>query len=153
MGGTRCFEEGILLITGLKGSSRNYGKFSSRCCKSCTKEFVPYHPRQKYCSGECQKIVADKNTSNWRKQNPEKIKAYSRKSLYGISTEEYDILLTKQGHKCGVCKQEKKLYVDHCHDSLKVRGLLCNNCNTGIGLLKENVEIMENAISYIKEYA
>jgi len=42
------------------------------------------------------------------------------------------------------------LAVDHCHDTNKVRGLLCKNCNTAIGLLKENLETMTKALEYVK---
>jgi len=43
------------------------------------------------------------------------------------------------------------LVVDHCHSTGKVRGLLCSNCNRGIGMLQERVDILQNAIDYLKE--
>lgn len=69
-----------------------------------------------------------------------------------IST--YSNLFKEQEGVCAICKQAengryKHLSVDHCHTSLKIRGLLCNNCNRGIGLLQENKEILQNAVEYL----
>ena len=53
-----------------------------------------------------------------------------------------------------ICKNEsnnKSLHIDHCHDSGKVRGLLCHGCNTAIGLFKENIDTMLKAIKYLKD--
>lgn len=71
-------------------------------------------------------------------------------------------MLDVQGNVCKVCGQPEKavhrvtkqpvsLSVDHCHTTGKIRGLLCSNCNTALGLLKENISIMENLMTYIKE--
>ncbi len=81
---------------------------------------------------------------------------------YGISIEEYDRMLEAQGNVCAICKLPERatnkrsgrvhnLAVDHCHDSGKVRGLLCSNCNTAIGLLKENADLFQSAVNYLKE--
>lgn len=77
------------------------------------------------------------------------------KSLYGITIEEYDRLLSLQNHVCGICGKRETtkdgyLHVDHCHRTGKVRGLLCGMCNIGIGLLGESVETLERAIRYLK---
>lgn len=75
---------------------------------------------------------------------------------YGITLEEYDALLAKQGGVCAICKcspdvqHHKVLAVDHCHDSKKVRGLLCDRCNLGIGGLKDNPELLQAAITYLE---
>ena len=59
-------------------------------------------------------------------------------------------LKIKQDFKCAICKEETNLAVDHCHNSTKVRGLLCNNCNNGLGRFKDSIELLENAIKYLK---
>jgi hypothetical protein len=72
------------------------------------------------------------------------------KSVYGITMEEYEKMYKKQKGKCQLCgKKEKKLKVDHCHSNGQVRGLLCTTCNTGLGHLKDNTSILENAIQYL----
>lgn len=72
---------------------------------------------------------------------------------YGLTKEEYDHLLHIQGGLCAICLQESKtkLHVDHCHNTGKVRGLLCGNCNRALGLFKDNVLYLENAKNYLKK--
>ncbi len=76
------------------------------------------------------------------------------KNLYNITIEEYENLLISQNNKCAICEIEfSELltpYVDHCHVSSKVRGLLCNNCNFGIGQFKDNPEFCRKAAIYLE---
>lgn len=79
-----------------------------------------------------------------------------RKFLYGISETEYYNLLQSQNSCCAICKRDsslfkKKLDVDHCHKTLKIRGLLCSSCNRGIGLLQDSLEILRFASDYIEK--
>ena len=78
--------------------------------------------------------------------------------VYKVSCEEYDLLYSKG--ECYICgsKEEvgvygkvKELSVDHCHTTGKVRGLLCQSCNVGLGAFKDNVKSLQNAIKYLKE--
>lgn len=75
---------------------------------------------------------------------------------YGITQEDYETLLEKQGGACAICSNpptEKHFCVDHCHESGKVRGLLCRHCNAGIGQLKDSVELVAKALEYLKREA
>lgn len=75
---------------------------------------------------------------------------YLRK--YSLTKQNLENLYILQENKCKICKKEfKKLNVDHCHTSGKVRGLLCSNCNTGLGLFKDNSEFLQSALLYLKE--
>ena len=78
------------------------------------------------------------------------------KHRYGIDQKQYDEILESQNHQCKICGTKhsgyKPLHVDHCHNSTRVRGLLCKKCNTSLGLLKEDPKIMVNAILYLDEY-
>jgi hypothetical protein len=69
---------------------------------------------------------------------------------YNLSEEDYLDLLSGQNNKCKLCDQERKLQVDHCHETNKIRGLLCMPCNVGLGMLGDNVEGLEKALRYIK---
>lgn len=75
------------------------------------------------------------------------------KDAYGMTLEEYDSLLTKQGGVCAICrkicKSRNHLSVDHCHETGANRGLLCIGCNTAIGLLREDPIIIDAALMYI----
>lgn len=56
-----------------------------------------------------------------------------------------------QENRCSICrKKESKLYIDHCHSSNKFRGLLCFNCNTGLGKFYDSIEFLTNAIDYLR---
>lgn len=69
---------------------------------------------------------------------------------YGIDQQTFLHLLLKQNGRCRICQQEKKLVIDHDHTTDVVRGLLCSSCNSGIGLLQENPEILESAVAYLR---
>ena len=95
----------------------------------------------------------------WRTGNPHKRLEYELKSVYGITVEHYESMRKSQGNLCAICgKAETKkilgkvvrLAIDHCHTTGKVRGLLCQNCNHGIGMLKDDVSLMQRAISYLE---
>jgi hypothetical protein len=75
---------------------------------------------------------------------------------YGITLNEYNEMLENQNYKCAICGNEdevegRRLAIDHCHTSGKVRGLLCGKCNRGLGLFYDNVELLNNAILYLNE--
>lgn len=79
-------------------------------------------------------------------------------SKYKISLKDYESTLTAQNNKCAICGLDneeliaqigKTMSVDHCHTEKKVRGLLCTNCNFGLGNFKDSVIIMEKAIACI----
>jgi len=107
---------------------------------------------QEYYQKNKKKIL--QRAAKWRKENKEYTKQarrkYILKRLYDISEEEYNSLAKKQDGKCAICGNEEKLYVDHNHGTGKVRGLLCNTCNTAIGMVKENTETLLKAITYLK---
>lgn len=77
------------------------------------------------------------------------------KGSYGISIEDYNFLLQQQQFKCQCCgiesekAQRGKLFVDHCHNSGKIRGLLCQQCNTALGMVKDNVETLYKLATYL----
>jgi len=97
-------------------------------------------------------------SAEWYQQNKERMKermrinAYMRQ--YGITVEEYEILLAEQNNGCAICKAPtgadgKRLAVDHNHETGEVRGLLCDNCNTGLGMFKDNPSLLAISINYL----
>lgn len=76
----------------------------------------------------------------WQKSPKGRASAKRRqlKHYYGLSVEAYELMKLQQKGKCAICQKTisgKNLHVDHDHETDEVRGLLCSNCNTGIGLL------------------
>lgn len=118
------------------------------------------------CKACCNADVAgwrEKNRSEynnyaaaWRAKNPERQHATDIKRHYKLSIDQYNEMLTAQACGCKICGKQHdpslkrgRLYVDHCHDTGDVRGLLCGACNSAIGYFNHDVEIMRKAITYI----
>jgi hypothetical protein len=80
------------------------------------------------------------------------------KRMFGMTLEEYNEKLFSQEGVCEICKKFKVhsnhnfLAVDHCHNTNKIRGLLCYACNSGLGHFADNEEILNNAIKYLNKY-
>lgn len=109
----------------------------------------------------------------WRIKNPESFRKSQRKynasehgiiqrrkrhleKEFNITIEQYDALVLKQENRCAICgihqsELAKSFDVDHNHKTGKVRGLLCNKCNQGIGLLQDSLEIIHKVESYLEE--
>jgi len=111
--------------------------------------------REEYASNnEFRKQVKEK-VKNWQHNNPSK-RRNQRLSKYGITLEQFNDMLEKQNGKCAVCgysdTSDTNFFpvVDHCHDTGKVRGILCMNCNMGIGKFKDNEIYLYNALVYLK---
>ena len=145
---------------------------SSKECPCCgevkpTTEFTRYKNRYgkwgfvSYCK-ECKK----KQIKKYRIENPEKTKRLNRdnhlKKRYGLAPEDLERMLRDQDNKCCICGQEiflhgssvdknKIAHVDHDHKTGKVRGLLCDSCNTGLGRFRDNPEYLLKAASYLKK--
>ena len=79
------------------------------------------------------------------------------KRTLGISADEYTQMLEAQDHSCAICGTQepgrgyKNFSIDHCHDTGKIRGLLCNACNVGLGYFKDNEVNLEAAIKYLRK--
>lgn len=90
------------------------------------------------------------------KNNPEKRTETKLKNRYYLSVSGYKDIYDKQNGLCAICggvnSKGKKLCVDHDHETGTIRGLLCSNCNSGIGMLKDSVSLLEKAIKYLREH-
>lgn len=82
----------------------------------------------------------------------------SRLRKYGLTIEKYERLLKKQNNVCMICKGSNenlrwngRLAIDHCHKTGKVRGLLCDKCNKGLGQFNDDITLFKEAIKYLRK--
>jgi hypothetical protein len=87
----------------------------------------------------------------WREKNP----GYHRKNAYGLSEQDYWRMLVAQNNACKICKQsfdeKRKPHIDHDHQTGKVRGILCPQCNHGLGLFEDNPLFLRAAADYLEK--
>lgn len=129
-----------------------------RVCSSCKKEkeLSEYYMNKSYKSGRvssCKMCIKTSSQEHYKK-NKDKHTEYWLTKQYGISLSDYAVLLQKQNGVCAICFTKcstgKRLAVDHDHATRKVRGLLCTNCNTGIGSLKDSILMLKSATIYLE---
>ena len=134
-------------------------KTCNRCNK--TKTYENFRSRKDSKDGyrnQCRVCIEEMRTE--RRHDPIRSlqeREWNLQRLYGITGEDYDKLLEVQNERCAICDTHysevtgrfKRLCVDHCHDTGKIRGLLCNNCNRSLGLLKDNAETLLEAYRYL----
>lgn len=108
--------------------------------------------RERYASNADDREKAKKQAKQYRLQKPMQRRKTEIKRLYGLEIDDYQSILDAQGNKCAICIKpfRKTPNVDHCHDTGKVRGLLCFNCNRAIGHLQNDTGIIQNAIAYLQ---
>lgn len=141
-------------------------------CKPCRSEagrqWHLAHPEQGKAKARAwrdrnpERAAANRNA--WRSANPERAHLLERRKQlqrsYGMTTEQYDAMLAAQGGRCAICGATKNksarrryLAVDHDHVTGHTRGLLCDDCNTGIGHLGESIPRLRAAIEYLRKHA
>lgn len=128
---------------GTKPTKYPNGYFKDKSCKTCGTLFTPSNPCQLYCSQECK----GKN-------------AYYTRN-YGLTDADVTKKKEEQNNKCYLCGSEgfligkknhtEKLVVDHCHETGRVRKLLCQNCNRGLGLFQDNPDLLRKAAEYLEQ--
>ena len=123
-------------------------------CIKCDKRYL-----KKWYKG----LMEDKRReiyNKWRKENPDKFKKSQRrrklKREYGITIDDYDAMLKKQGYCCAICGSARpdgkgNFHIDHNHKTGKIRGLLCYKCNSVLGYAHDNIKILMCAIEYLQD--
>lgn len=106
--------------------------------------------------GQPSKEVKDKWLEENRHKRPEINRNWRLRNVYGITPEFYNQTINEQGDKCAICDIEfnydTKLtmpHPDHDHSSGFFRGVLCNNCNSGLGMFHDNPDLLQKAIDYL----
>ena len=147
----------------------------TKTCSTCNKtkgeeEFLQRKDRpsrRSYCN-DCAAVKSKKwrqdnpdrasdQSRNWREANVDAYRARQRKNhirrTYGIEEADYQALCAEQDHACAICcspMAEVRMVVDHDHSTGEVRGILCVTCNTGIGMLRDDYQLVQRALDYLK---
>lgn len=95
------------------------------------------------------------SSRKWARENRDKNRSTHYKHRYGIVLDDYNRMFEEQDGYCGICgthqaRFKKRLAVDHCHETGDVRGLLCDDCNKGLGNFKDNVDYLSKALQYLR---
>lgn len=116
------------------------------------------------------KVCDNKKSTEYRNRNKDKIRAQRKdfriknkerlsiaKNRAKATPEQFKSLFEEQKGCCAICKihqidLKRRIAVDHNHESGQIRGLLCDTCNRGLGLLKENIEVLQKAVEYLIKY-
>lgn len=105
-----------------------------------------------YCSELCKR----RSRRSVSKKASHSTREYNRQYLYGLTTEQFDALLAAQDGKCAICGttewrgRGKSPHVDHCHETRRVRGLLCDFCNRGLGMFGDDPARLRAAAAYLE---
>ena len=120
-----------------------------KTCNSCGLEKLisEFHEAQ----ADCKPCRSTKD----KKRYYENDRGNYLKRKYGITSQDYDNMYSEQEGSCAICgihqsELKNRFCVDHDHDTGQVRGLLCNNCNNGIGKLQDNYDTIYRAADYLR---
>lgn len=131
------------------------------CCKECAyKKTLAWRLKNKERTAEHRKMYKSRHVHETRLQSQKDSKKYYYKTgqknrllkRYGLSQDQFERLLLDQNGLCKICGQkdaDRELAIDHCHATGRIRGLLCQKCNTALGLFKDNIELLRKSIIYL----
>lgn len=135
-------------------------------CRECRREKVKrFRQNNPERVKELQKASRQRNLDYYQQYDRERNQTEERKrskrnanliKKYGITLEEYEKLIEDQKGLCPICQKELKPFtkhgasVDHCHKTLRVRGVLCNKCNSLLGFISDNTDSLQRAIEYLR---
>ena len=147
----------------MKNDPVNNPKQRTKFCGTCKQDapidlFVKNRAKkdglQERCTPCRSKHYQEKGKLTRQKPTKEQKRKYLIKS-YGLSVHEFEALYTKQHGRCAICNSSNwgkpSPSIDHDHNTNKVRGLLCNNCNRGLGLLGDSTDNLRSALEYLIE--
>ena len=125
---------------------------SSKICSTCKK----YTPLEEFDKSSVNKDGLSGRCKTCRKLREKPLtRKHNLRSKYDLTEQEYDYLVYVQGNKCAICSTIRPggygihWQIDHDHITGEVRGLLCSNCNTALGLLKEDRNVLHKAAEYL----
>ena len=104
--------------------------------------------RSSYCRS-CHSTITTEN----RKKRFGTIRNYWLQRRYGITSQEAELMAAGKDGVCPICRKRRATVVDHCHQTGRVRGLLCDGCNSAIGIIGDTKEALSRAVAYLSDTA
>jgi hypothetical protein len=109
------------------------------------------HSKCNICFSEYQKYRWDNNINGARDKGRNASRKYNYEQRYNAPEEVIDRLMKDKNGNCEICGNETELFVDHCHNSDKYRGLLCRSCNLMLGYARDNMDTLISGAKYLKD--
>jgi hypothetical protein len=133
-----------------------------KTCSKCgldkpKEEFNKVKDRRRPECKVCENDLRSARMVKQKKVNPDSRQAVVLKNKFGLDFDVYKLMLEAQGNACAICGSRdpgwKKRYfsVDHCHKTGRIRGLLCHSCNAGLGMFKDQPNLLLAASTYLQE--
>lgn len=139
-----------------------------KTCTKCsqTKELSEFYKNKTCKDGhttQCKACIREHVRTNWYPKNREKrvksCRDYKKRkktqllaTRHGVPLEQVEKALEDSNGLCEICGKESKLFLDHCHDSLDVRGMLCQTCNSALGFLGDKKDVILSLLPKIEDY-
>lgn len=126
-------------------------------CRKCSNAQNREAYKRKYNSDPAWKRKLLDRTNKWKTDNGPGwyYQVADLRKNYNMTVEEYESILNSQNGVCAICEKEclsgRNLAVDHCHETNTIRGLLCSNCNPGLGHFKDSSNLLRKAIAYLEK--
>lgn len=134
--------------------------------RPCLRGHISQRTTSGQCCCECVNLLYIRNPANrekkrlayWKEGAREKRRALNLKAKYGLTIEQYNAMLLAQNFRCEICGDPsdlatKRLVVDHDHKTDKIRSLLCDKCNLGLGSFLDEPRRLKKAIAYLRRHA
>lgn len=142
-----------------KTGSSGLTSFCKDCINTRNKKYNAEHPealaksKEKYKNNNKEKIKEDARI--YRKNNKDKVYYTFIKQKYGLTESSYKSISDSQNNCCKICGErfkDSRPHIDHCHKTGEVRGILCKDCNLGLGRFKDNPDLLLLACDYLLDF-
>lgn len=150
---TRCSEQKSLEEFGrAKGYKDGIRSECKKCYKARVSEWRKKNPEKWQSQWNRNNKARKERGYNWHLNNRERARSKHLKRAYGLTLEDYERMYQEQSGKCAACQESHEtLDVDHCHETGRVRALLCNRCNRALGMANDNPELIKKLLVYITD--
>ena len=142
-----------------RGRDKREREKAERPCATCGKVFLYRRSKKKYCSRACYKENHRVYIKNWSEERHRNDPTYRPRlsrletlRRHNLTPAEYEAEYVGQDGKCAICKTRPIQHIDHDHQTDSYRGLLCGNCNRGLGQFKDDDNVLIAAAEYIRKF-